>query len=137
VLELAAMRWGIAAPRYFSETSSPRLPHSERHLDLCEFLTNFGEIGLRGGMDLLLKLIGLPGKVAMNGAMVQEYFDSGRIAEIHRYCRMDVIQTYFLFLRVAVLRGRLDQPSYQSALSSSSAFLEELEAQPAAIRVAG
>jgi 3'-5' exonuclease len=132
VLELAAMRWGISAPRYFGETSSARLPHSlESHLDLCEFLTNFGEFGLRGGMDLLLKMIGLPGKMTMNGAMVQEYFDSGRFAEIHRYCRTDVIQTYFLFLRVAVMRGHLDQASYRTALSTSSPFLEELRAQPA------
>src|SRR6516225_4533066 len=107
VLELAAVRWGISAPRYFGDGDSPRSRNSpHRHLDLCEYLTNFGEVGLRGGMDLLLKMLGLPGKLAMNGAMVQEYYDSGRLDEIHRYCRTDVIQTYFLFLRVELVRGR-------------------------------
>jgi predicted PolB exonuclease-like 3'-5' exonuclease len=127
VLELAAIRWGISAPRYFDEGDSPR-SHPSRHLDLCEYLTNFGEVGLRGGMDLLLKMMGLPGKLAINGAMVQEYFDSGRHEEIHRYCRTDVVQTYFLFLRVALMRGRIDQASYQAAWSAALPFLEELGA---------
>jgi predicted PolB exonuclease-like 3'-5' exonuclease len=126
---LAAMRWGISAPRYFDYIDSPRWSHSlGRHLDLCEYLTNFGEVGLRGGMDLLVKMLGLPGKVAMNGAMVQEYFDSERFDEIHYYCRADVIQTYFLFLRVELMRGHLNQASYQAACSAASPFLEELRA---------
>jgi 3'-5' exonuclease len=130
VLELAAMRWGIPAPRYFGDGESFRSrDEPERHLDLCEYLTNFGEVGLRGGMDLLLKMMGLPGKLAVNGAMVQEYFDAARFDEIHRYCRTDVIQTYFLFLRIELMRGRLDQAGYQSACSAASSFLEELTAE--------
>jgi len=130
VLELAAMRWGISAPRHFGEGDSARSRHSlERHLDLCEYLTNFGEVGLRGGMDLLLKMLGLPGKLAMNGAMVQEYFDSGMLDEIHHYCRTDVIQTYFLFLRIELMRGRLDQASYDAACAAASPFLAELSAK--------
>jgi 3'-5' exonuclease len=127
VLELAAMRWGISAPHYFDDVDSLRSRDAlERHLDLCEYLTNFGEVGLRGGMDLLLKMLGLPGKLAMNGAMVQEYYDSNRLQEIHQYCRTDVLQTYFLFLRVELMRGRLDPASYQAACSTAAPFLEEL-----------
>jgi predicted PolB exonuclease-like 3'-5' exonuclease len=127
VLELAAMRWGISAPRYFGSEDSPRSGQSpERHLDLYEYLTNCGEVGLRGGMDLLLKMIGLPGKLAMNGAMVQEYFEAGRLEEIHRYCRSDVIQTYFLFLRVEVMRGRLDRAGYDAAFSAAAPLLDQL-----------
>ena len=130
VLELAAMRWGISAPQYFGSDDSARPRHSlERHLDLCEYLTNFGEVGLRGGMDLLLKMLGLPGKLTMNGAMVQEYFDAQRYDEINRYCRTDVIQTYFLFLRIELMRGRLKRAAYQAAWSAASAFLEELTAE--------
>jgi predicted PolB exonuclease-like 3'-5' exonuclease len=130
VLELAAIRWGISAPRYFNDSDSPRLRDSpERHLDLCEYLTNFGEFGLRGGMDLLLKMIGLPGKLAMSGALVQEYYEAARFNEIDQYCRSDVIQTYFLFLRLQLMRGHLDQARYQAACSASAAFLEELKGQ--------
>jgi predicted PolB exonuclease-like 3'-5' exonuclease len=132
VLELAALRWGIAAPRYFRPGSGRASGSSEHHLDLCEYLTNFGETGLRGGMDLLLKMIGLPGKLTMNGAMVQEYFDAGRVEEIDRYCRDDVIQTYFLFLRVKLMRGAIDAKTYEAASSASAHFLQQLNGGRAA-----
>jgi 3'-5' exonuclease len=130
VLELAALRWGISAPRHFDDDNSARSRNSpEGHLDLCEYLTNFGEVGLRGGMDILLKMLGLPGKGALNGALVQEYFDAGRFGEIQEYCRADVIQTYFLFLRVQLMRGLLSQTAYEAAHSTSAPFLAKLGAQ--------
>jgi predicted PolB exonuclease-like 3'-5' exonuclease len=64
----------------------------------------------------------------MNGAMVQEYYESGRLAEIHRYCLTDVIQTYFLFLRVELMRGRIDPARYHAAWSTALPLLEELRA---------
>jgi len=128
VLEMAALRWGIAAPSYFGDGDSFRKPRSERHLDLCDYLTNYGEVGLRGGMDLLLKMVGLPGKLTLKGANVQEYFDSGRLQEIHHYCRSDVIQTYFLLLRVDLMRGRLGHAGYLRAVSAAAPFLDRLRA---------
>jgi predicted PolB exonuclease-like 3'-5' exonuclease len=74
-------------------------------------------------------MLGLPGKGVLNGALVQEYFDAGRFEEIHDYCRADVIQTYFLFLRVQLMRGRLSQTAYEAAHSASSPFLAELGAK--------
>jgi predicted PolB exonuclease-like 3'-5' exonuclease len=129
VLELSALRYGISAPAYFGEADSPRSRHApERHLDLFDFLTNYGAGGLRGGMDLLVKMIGLPGKGEFNGAMVQEYYEAGRIDEIHRYCRTDVIQTYFLFLRVELMRGRIDAAAYRDVCAASGHFMAELGA---------
>jgi len=83
----------------------------------------YGAGGLRGGMDLLAKLIGLPGKATMRGAMVQDYYETGRLDEIHRYCRADVVQTYFLFLRVDLMRGRTARPSTTPAYHAPSGFL--------------
>jgi len=131
VLELGALRYGLPAPAYFNDADSARSRHApERHLDLFDFLTNYGAIGIRGGMDLLLKMIGLPGKTELDGAMVQEYYEAGRLDEIHRYCRSDVIQTYFLFLRVELLRGKIEQAAYQAACDASAHFLRELAPAP-------
>jgi predicted PolB exonuclease-like 3'-5' exonuclease len=128
VLELAALRHGIAAPIHFGEAGAARDRHSgERHFDLFDYLTNFGAISLAGGMDLLLKMIGMPGKTDMDGSMVQEYFEAGRLAEIHRYCRNDVAQTYFLFLRVALMRGEITDAAYHAAAEASLHFLLEEE----------
>ena len=131
VLELAALRYGIAAPMHFAEgAGSARARYSsERHLDLFDYLTNYGASGgLRGGMDLLLKMIGLPGKMEVDGSKVQELYEQGRLEEIHRYCRSDVVQTYFLFLRVELIRGRIDDTAYRLAHEASSHFLAEIGA---------
>ncbi len=129
VLELAALRHGLAAPLHFGDESQARDRYSStRHLDLYDYLTNFGAVSLAGGMDLLLKMIGLPGKTGMDGSMVQEYFEAHRLDEIHRYCRNDVVQTYFLFLRVALLRGEIGDDVYRAAFEASQHFLVEEEA---------
>ena len=94
-----------------------------RHLDLFDYLTNFGAVSLAGGMNLLLKMIGMPGKTGMDGSMVQEYFEAGRLDEIHRYCRSDVVQTYFLFLRVAQMRGQITDDVYRTAFEASQHFV--------------
>jgi predicted PolB exonuclease-like 3'-5' exonuclease len=124
VLELAALRHGIAAPIHFADESPGRHRYSpNRHLDLFDYLTNFGAASLAGGMNLLLKMIGMPGKTGMDGSKVQEYFEAGRLEEIHRYCRSDVVQTYFLFLRVAQMRGQISEAVYRAAFEASRHFV--------------
>lgn len=125
VLELQALRYGIAAPSHFAHRSRRS---DEHHLDLQDFVTNRGDFRIRGGLDLLLKSIGMPGKTGIDGSQVQELFENGRLVEIHRYCRNDVIQTYFLFLRIQLIRGRIDQARYQKALERCAHFLNEVGA---------
>jgi predicted PolB exonuclease-like 3'-5' exonuclease len=127
VMELQALRYGIAAPAHFAETALRSRDREGRHLDLLDFITNYGAFHVRGGMDLLLKLIGMPGKTTFSGADVQELFEAGRLAEIDRYCRNDVIQTYFLFIRVQLVRGRIDEAVYRAARAASAGFLKQLE----------
>ena len=127
VLELHALRYGIAAPLHFAEPGSGRSRYLEtRHLDLCDFIANHGAIRIAGGMNILLKMIGMPGKGATDGSRVQELYEAGRMDEIHSYCRNDVIQTYFLFLRVELMRGRIDQAAYREAYDASAHFLAQL-----------
>lgn len=132
VLELHALRHGIAAQSHFAQRSG-RV--DDRHLDLQDFLTNRGDFRIRGGLDLLLKSIGLPGKTGIDGSRVQELYEAGRLDEIHRYCRSDVIQTYFLFLRVELMRGHIDQAQYRRAWEASARFLAEIGARPEAGRL--
>lgn len=124
VLELAALRYGISAPVHFGVNSTARYRYSEeRHFDLLDYLTNHGAVALPGGINLLLRMIGMPGKRSMGGSKVQEYYESGRLEEIHRYCRADVVQTYFLFLRVELMRGKISEDAYRAASQSSARFL--------------
>jgi predicted PolB exonuclease-like 3'-5' exonuclease len=106
VLEWQAIRHRCSAPRYFGERNGFRVRFG-RHLDLYDFLTNHGATRLRGGLNLLARLLGLPGKVDVSGADVQGLWEGGQFDVVHRYCARDVIQTYFLLLHVEHLRGRL------------------------------
>lgn len=135
VLELQALRYGCVAPSYFGGDSAYRRRYQiAKHFDLQEFITNFGAFRVRGGFDLLLRLIGMPGKGEVDGSQVQELWDGGRLADIHAYCRRDVIQTYFLFLRVEEVRGRVT-PERRRQLDELTApfrrLLEEGDAPPA------
>jgi predicted PolB exonuclease-like 3'-5' exonuclease len=123
VLELQALRYGCIVPSYFGEESPYRRRYQlDKHLDLYEFITNFGTYRVRGGFDLLLRTIGLPGKGKVDGSQVQELWEAGRLAEIHEYCRHDVIQTYYLFLRVELVRGRLTAERYRQLLDHTVEF---------------
>lgn len=125
VLELQALRWECSAPRYFGERDGFRSRYG-RHFDLYDFLTNGGAARLRGGFDLLAKLSGLPGKGETTGADVQGLWETGQTDIVHRYCRSDVIQTYYLFLRVEQLRGRLSAEERARAETASAPYRVEL-----------
>jgi 3'-5' exonuclease len=127
VLELAALRHGCRIPHYFKAGFRYRYS-DEAHYDLYDFLTNCGMYSVRGGFDLVARLAGLPGKGAVAGGDVQALWDAGRLDEIHAYCRRDVIQTYFLFLRVELMRGRITPEEYEVALAATTSFRSELEA---------
>ena len=131
VLELHALKYGCRAPRYFNERFGHRYRYSEDgHYDLYEFIGNHGVNRIRGGFNLLCRLVGLRGKGDIDGSMVQGLWEEGRLVEIHEYCRQDVIQTYFLLLRVELMRGRIDQTRYEAAWAATERFREQLGAPP-------
>jgi len=93
------------------------------HFDVPLFLANYQPARRRGLRLLTLsKLTGLPGKAMIEGSQVQSYFDAGRLAEVGKYCLLDVLQTYLLFLRCQLLAG-MTQSEYESAIRSLSFFL--------------
>ena len=127
VLELQALKYGCQAPAYFNERYGHRYRYSEeKHYDLIEFLINFGTSRLRGGFNLVTRLIGFPGKTVIDGSKIQELWESGKLDEIHTYCKHDVIQTYFLFLRIELIRGRITPEQYHEILERSAPYLEML-----------
>ena len=54
--------------------------------------------------------MGLPGKPGgMTGAEVEKYYRDGHIRQIAEYCESDVLNTYRVWLRYELFRGRLSQ----------------------------
>jgi predicted PolB exonuclease-like 3'-5' exonuclease len=50
---------------------------------------------------------------------VEYLYRQGRLKEINQYCMTDVLQTYLLFLRVELLRGKMDTHAYQEAVTAA------------------
>ncbi len=104
LLELAAFRYGLAAREHFLSRSRR---YEGWHLDLMDWLTNYGATRLTGGLNLLSKLLGKPGKMAVQGNQVYDMFRQGQLQAINDYCMFDTLDTYFVFLRTRVLTGEL------------------------------
>jgi 3'-5' exonuclease len=109
VLELWAFRLGISIDESHYDKFGARYRfNEEHHLDLHEFLTNYGAIRFKGGLNLFSKILGKPGKMETKGEMVQDLYDKGEHFQIDDYCLGDTMDTYFVFLRTLVMRGVLD-----------------------------
>ena len=65
----------------------------------------------------------------VQGDMVQEMYDAGRLVEINDYCRCDVLDTYFVFLRSQVLVGNLTLDEEQAIISKTKTWLIERSGQ--------
>jgi len=130
VLEMAAFRYGISVPAWFNveartyEQSRNRY-NTSAHIDLMDLFSNFGAARVSGGLNLLANLIGKPGKTGVDGSQVQGMYDAGQTEAINDYCRCDVLDTYFTFLRSRVLLGRLTIVDEQQIVSETKSWLEQ------------
>ena len=130
LMELAAFRYGINLSTWFDVAGksfdSPRHRYNaEAHLDLHDMLTNFGATRFSGGLNLAANLLGKPGKMSVQGHMVQDLYNAGKLQEINDYCRCDVLDTYFVFLRASVLLGRLPLSDEQQLVTEAKQWLQE------------
>ncbi len=124
VIALRALCHGTPLAWYYREPNV-RYRYSEQgHLDLCDWLADHGATR-SGSLDAVARLIGLPGKVGVDGSQVEGLYRAGQLAEIQRYCLADVAQTALLFLRFRLLQGVLRPEQYQQV---TSALLDALAA---------
>lgn len=120
LLELAAFRHGVPAQKYFARGRN----RFTGDIDLMDWLTNYG--GARcfpGGLDLLAKLLGLPGKMDCSGDRVYDLHREGKSQEISDYCLCDTLDTYFVFLRTRVLTGDLSPEAERTIAAETRQWL--------------
>jgi predicted PolB exonuclease-like 3'-5' exonuclease len=124
VLALRGLRHGVAMSWYYQG----RVRHNgneDGHLDLCDMLSGHGHgngngngHGNGGGgrslsLDTVARLIGLPGKVGIDGSQVEGLYQAGKLDIIKSYCLADVAQTSLLFLRFRLLQGAMPVVEYR------------------------
>jgi len=104
---------GIAAPGLHLRPYYHRF--TEDHVDLCDVLSSFS-FGGKATLDEMSRVMGLPGKPdGINGSQVEAYYRADRIDEIADYCQSDVLNTYRLWLRYELFRGRLTRGEFETS----------------------
>ena len=137
LMELSSYRFGISAAAWFNDSGrsfeQPRYRYnSTSHIDLQDVMVNFGAARFSGGLDLAATILGKPGKMNVRGDMVQDMYESGQIAEINDYCRCDVLDTYFVFLRTRVIKGQITLDREQEIVAETKEWLlQRSDASPA------
>ena len=126
LMTLSAFRFGIDCPRYFNDSRFGfRYRFTEKHIDLMEWLSEYGSFRMKGGLNLLAKMLGKPGKMGTKGDQVAEMFARGEIREINDYCLHDVLDTYFVLLRTRVLTGELSLEREQEIVRETKAWIAD------------
>jgi hypothetical protein len=130
VLTYRALLAGVQAPRYWEKgDADPAFRHNNylsryhsRHTDLMDVLSGYQPRG-RVSLANVACLLGLPGKLGFSGAQVWDAYLEGNLAGIRRYCETDVLNTYLVYLRFELLRGRLTRERYAEEVERVKALL--------------
>src|SRR6516165_116690 len=122
VLRYRAMVHGVAAPGLALRPYFNR--YTEDAVDLCDVLSSFSPQG-KATLHEMCRVMGLPGKPdGMSGADVEQYSREGRLHEIADYCETDVVNTYRVWLRYELFRGRLSEAEHQGSEAGLVEFIK-------------
>jgi predicted PolB exonuclease-like 3'-5' exonuclease len=120
VLHYRALLHGVNAQRYWEIGEAEQSfrwnnylgRYHWRHVDLMDVLAAYQpRAGAR--LDEVATLLGFPGKMGMSGASVWERFLQGDIERIRNYCETDALNTYLIYLRFELMRGRMAAQQYR------------------------
>ena len=129
-----AMCYDLSAAAYFetndrdnnkSKWENYRSRYDGRfHLDLLDHISDFGAVrGLK--LDHICASVGLPGKYDVHGDQILQLYYGGEQAKIDEYCRSDVLNTYWLFLKYELLRGKITKDDYLNYIAVMGEFLQK------------
>ena len=122
VLRYRAMIHAVAAPGLTARPYFNR--YTEDALDLCDVLSSFAP-HTKASLNELSRIMGLPGKPeSIDGTEVERYFLDGKIKEIADYCETDVVNTYRVWLRYELFRGKLSDVAFQVSEANLNEFIK-------------
>lgn len=136
VLHYRALLHGVSAARYWEigecnndfRWNNYLNRFHYRHMDLMDILAAY-QSRANAALNEIAVMLGLPGKMGMHGSAVWDYFQNDQIDAIRNYCETDVLNTYLIYLRIELMRGRLTPEKYQTECQKVRATLET-EPQP-------
>ena len=121
VIHYRSLLHGIQAPRYWDNGNDDKnfkwnnylSRFHERHTDVMDVLAGY-QPRAAAKLDEIATLLGFPGKMGMSGAKVWDNYLDGDIAGIRNYCETDVLNTYLVFQRFEMIRGRMSPSQYDA-----------------------
>jgi predicted PolB exonuclease-like 3'-5' exonuclease len=121
VIHYRSLLHGVPAPRYWEtgdDDTSFRWNNylnrfHARHTDLMDVLSGY-QMRAVAPLDEVATLLGLPGKLGMHGSKVWAHYQAGEVSAIRDYCETDVLNTFLLYLRFELIRGRLTEKAYDA-----------------------
>jgi hypothetical protein len=124
VIVMRSLCHAISLPWYYRDRDIRYRYSADGHLDLCDWLADHGATRA-GKLDAVARLIGLPGKLGVDGSQVEGLYHAGQLESIQAYCLADVAQTALVFLRFRLLQGQLAPEAYRER---TAALLDALAA---------
>lgn len=112
VLKCKALKYGIDCSWYFQyggKFDGYEYPYSNSHFDL---LYKYGAYTLHE----MCILLNIPCKLGVDGSKVATYFDDKKYNDIREYCETDVLATYLVYLRMALVEGMIDLKTYNKSI---------------------
>lgn len=115
VLHYRALKHGIVARRYWENGQGDSSfkwnnylsRYHERHTDLMDVLSGY-QPRAKASLTDMADLLGLPGKLGLSGDRVWDAYQAGELEAIRRYCEVDVLNTWLVYLRFQHMRGHID-----------------------------
>lgn len=97
-----------------------------RHIDLMDVIAAYQPRAF-AKLDHIATMLGFPGKLGMDGSRVCGAYLAGELESIRDYCETDVLNTYLVFLRFEMMRGKLLAGEYERKCEQVKAFLNEAD----------
>jgi predicted PolB exonuclease-like 3'-5' exonuclease len=116
VLHYRSLLHKIAAPFYWDTgENNPDFKwnnylsrYHQRHTDLMDVLAGY-QARCNAPLDEVATMLGFPGKLGMSGDKVWPAYQEGKLSDIRDYCETDVLNTYLVYLRYQLIRGKLTE----------------------------
>src|SRR5213078_3332060 len=98
VIVMRSLCHAIALPWYYRDRDVRYRYSAEGHLDLCDWLAEHGA-ARAGKLDAIARLIGLPGKIGIDGSQVEGLYHQRQIGPVLQYCQANVAKNPNMFQR--------------------------------------
>lgn len=121
---LTAERWYGAGSRYEGYTHRYA---SDWSCDLMDQLSDYGACA-KLSLDETATAMKLPGKIGGHGSEVEAMIERGEIDKVRAYCECDTLNLQALYLRWALLIGKVTRAGYEASVDSLQSYLESQRA---------